>query len=294
MSNPIPDYKRRALEDLKNGLIQEYEAANRSLLTSIDEAQKIRIERMMDDLEHQIDAIETEMSQAQILEHVHKSEEPGESSFKQRVPVRVFFILSQFYTHEMVDLLVRQNRHQPFFEIGIANGWRHWEGRSQSESTLRSFRTEHRLEFCDRFQEEMNRYNQQVGASQPEGINLAITELPLPGGLYAWNTLDRKGIVIGTTDLQPLSQSDPDMARKIVLRVIQRMLLYSLHIPDLQLHQEIRGCLFDRTKLTTIRFSVKAPYLCQWCQASISRDKGAVYCAAVNDWLKTSFLPVTT
>lgn len=296
MSSPVPDYKRRALEQRRNALIEEYEAANGQLLSALSTVEQVRIQRRLNDLEHQIQEIDVQLGQDQIPEEAHESKEPGESSFKQRVPVRVFCILSQFCTNEMKELLLRQNQHQSFFDIGIANSWKYWPGRSQSEYTLQSLHTDSRLEFCEKFQEELNRYNlQQLDSFPPEGINLAITELPFPKAYFAWNTRDRKGIVIGIKALQSLFQSDPDMVRKIVVRVIQRMLLYSLQIPGLQIHEDTRGCLFDLAReLTDIRFSVDAPRLCQSCEVSIRMNKGPQFYAAVNDWLRNSLPPVTT
>ena len=298
MSSSVPDYMRRSLEQLKQARIEDYDAANRQLVSAVESVEQTRIKRLLSDLDREIQEIDKKLALDQIPEEVQEC-----------VPVRVFFILSPFCTDEMVKLLLRQNRHQPFFDIGIATSWNYWTGRPGSESTLQSFDTDAclklpdrrarlrcLLDFCDSFREEMNRYNQdQHEPFPPGGINLAITELPVPLNYYTWNTRDRKGVVIGIRALQSLFENDPDMVRKIVVRVAQRMLLYSLQIPGLQTHEVTKSCLFDFTeKITDIQFSVNDPGLCQPCKASIRDNKGKLFFEAVNAWLQNSFLSVTT
>lgn len=215
----------------------------------------------------------------------------GPTADVERIAVRVFCIHTQFCSNELKKLFLRQNRRQLFFDIGIASSWQFWPQRTRSEAILGALQTTSRLEFCEKFQEEMNRYNKEYDPFLPDGINLAVTELSFPRNYFTWNTRDRKGIVIGIRSLQSLFHSDPMMVRSIVLRVTQRMLLYSLFIPGLQFHEDTRGCLFDLARaLSDIQFSVDDPRLCKPCQAALIAHKGQEFGDSVNDWLQKSLL----
>jgi hypothetical protein len=121
---------------------------------------------------------------------------------------------------------------------------------------LKSLQTKSRLEFCQKFQEHMIRYDQEFDRSNFNGINIAVTELAFPRNYYTWNTENRTGVVVGINSLEYLF-NEPLIMNKIIVRVIQRMLVYSLNIEGLKVHEDTRGCLFDLTReLREIQFSV--------------------------------------
>jgi hypothetical protein len=210
---------------------------------------------------------------------------------RKTIPVRVFFILSPFCSDKLRHLLLQQNRLQTMFELELV-GWEIWSERATSENILTSLRTESRLEFCEKFQEEMNKYIQQTAQQKPDhnGINIAITELSFPKNFYTWNTKDRKGIVIGIDSLRHLFQEDPQVVNKIILRVLQRMLVYSMNIRDLKAHEATRGCLFDNTTLLThIQYSVENTFICGECKQVMLKDTDNIRIFDdVAEWIKNT------
>lgn len=63
MVNPLPEYKRKALEKRKATLIEEYEAANAQLEHTLDDVNALRIKRLIQGLESQIQEIESLLGQ---------------------------------------------------------------------------------------------------------------------------------------------------------------------------------------------------------------------------------------
>jgi hypothetical protein len=203
---------------------------------------------------------------------------------------------------------LRQNRLQTMFELEKAP-WEMWSGREASEDSLRTLsatladkvaKSSGRkdilrilLEFTEKFQEEMNEFIQHTRQVDSDSINIAITQLPFPANFYTWPTRDRKGIVIGIDSLSRLFEKDPKVVNKIILRVVQRMLFYSLNIRDLKAHEATRGCLFDFTKmLTDIQYSIDDTYVCKECESNILKDKDNLRVFdSLNEWLKNTRSP---
>jgi hypothetical protein len=200
--------------------------------------------------------------------------------------VRVFPVLYPLPLEQLTHLLLLQNRLQTLFQLEMAN-WRAWPGSQAGEARLRALQTDSRLEFTERFQAEMQDYNQAFGANKEDPVNIAITGLPFPKNFYCWNTRDRHGIVIGISSLQVLFGEEPLVVDKIILRVVQRMLLYSLAINELKAHPATRGCLFDLTPLLTdLQFSVNKTFLCSECERAIGEDKGVDFLESVRFWVE--------
>jgi hypothetical protein len=99
-------------------------------------------------------------------------------------------------------------------------------------------------------------------------------------------------VVVGVRSLKALFQSEPQRVNKIIIRVIQRMLIYSIGIKDLKVHKDTKGCLFDFTQeLRDIEFSVKENPMpiCGQCQKIIEKDKGEQFFNSIVEWIKSSF-----
>ena len=107
---------------------------------------------------------------------------PYKDKLLSRSVVRVFFILCTFCSEDLKNLLINQSRKQDIFEIGIANSWKYWKGYSNAETSLKSLQTESRLEFCESFQEHMIQFAQEYERASFDGVNIAVTELPLLNG----------------------------------------------------------------------------------------------------------------
>jgi len=136
----------------------------------------------------------------------------------------------------------------------------------------------------------MEKYNRYFDQMNHRRVNLAITELPFPKNFYTWNTRVRKGVVIGIKSLYSIFHEAPQMVNKIILRIVQRMLIYSLDIKGLKTHEDTRGCLFDNTTyLPDIQYSVDNNYICKECEDIIIKDKGIKFLDDVNEWIKKCF-----
>jgi hypothetical protein len=136
----------------------------------------------------------------------------------------------------------------------------------------------------------MTQYDQEFDRSNFDGVNIAVTELAFPWNYYTWNTENRKGVVVGIKSLADLFHSESLTINKIIIRVIQRMLVYSLHIKGLKVHEDTRGCLFDFTReLRDIQFSVDDIHICEECRNKILQDKGIQFLNEINEWIRNSF-----
>lgn len=134
---------------------------------------------------------------------------------------------------------------------------------------------------------EMQGYNQANGVNGGSAINIAITGLSFPKNFYCWNTRDRRGIVIGVNSLLTLFGKDPKLDQKIIRRIVQRMLLYSLNITGLKAHDATLSCLFDLTaSLTDLQFSVDKTFVCDECKQAIAHEKGVAFLDAVTAWVE--------
>jgi seryl-tRNA synthetase len=55
------DVKRKALQERQKGLIEEFEAANKQLMSILDEAGRVRIQRRIKSLEEEIEGLEKQI-----------------------------------------------------------------------------------------------------------------------------------------------------------------------------------------------------------------------------------------
>lgn len=199
--------------------------------------------------------------------------------------VKIFFILCPFSSEQLKRVLLRQNQIQRIFEIEIVE-WESWAGRYSSENALSGFHTDSRLEFSNRFNEEMQKYNDEKKVTGNRLINIAITCLPFPKNYYTWNTRNRRGIVVGIQSLHHLFKDEPQTVNMIILRIVQRMLIYSLNIDGLIAHEITRGCLFDLTrKLTDIQYSTEKTYICDQCRKVVLEKRGLTMLEEIEAWI---------
>jgi hypothetical protein len=249
----------------------------------------------------------------------HERLETQPPRFPGVLPVRVFFILCTFSTDEIKKLIIKQNQIQNLFDIGIRIAdWKSWAGRPNAEMNLKSLQKALELEskqvlkledkeqreseirkvllkFCDEFQSHMSKFDKEhsdFGRLPFNGVNIAVTELQFPFNYYTWNTKDRNGVVVGIRSLKRLFQDEPQKVSKMIIRVIQRMCIYSLGIKDLKVHKDTKGCLFDFTQeLKDIEFSVNENPMpiCGQCRNTIEKEKNSQFLNTITEWIINSF-----
>lgn len=225
-----------------------------------------------------------------IREWLERRRRVGVIHKKIAIPVRVFPLVSlPQLVDSLKDLLIEQNRVQSLFEFEVID-WNAWPGARAADARLGALHTDSRLGFAECFQAEMQSFPKTSvdgRSTAPRGINLAITDLPFPKNFYCWNTRDRRGIVVGIRSLQALFGSNPAVVNKIILRIVQRMLVYSLDIRQLQSHVATRGCLFDLTpSLMDLQYSANKTFLCSECERAIVDTRGVAALDAIISWVE--------
>ena len=205
---------------------------------------------------------------------------------KDVVRIKVFFISCDICTDNLKLLLLNQNKIQSLFQFELSD-WDMFDGRKQSVENLKNLRTDSKLEFCEAFQTEINKYYLSQNQPQTDVVNIVVTELPFPQNFYTWNTRDKRTIVIGVNSLSILFGKEAGVVDKIILRIIQRMAIYSRNIPDLKVHKETRGCLFDFTaRLSDLQYSIDDVFICKECKNAILDNKSASYLEGLVQWVK--------
>ncbi len=119
---------------------------------------------------------------------------------------------------------------------------------------------------------------------------LIITNIPLPGNFYGWNSKDRTLLIVS---IYPVIQFFPNDGKPtiedFIIRMSQRMTIFSI-IPNLnpkQVHIETStGCLFDfNVLLRGVVDVVKSPDICPSCGVSIVKQGGDEFYENLKEWL---------
>jgi len=126
---------------------------------------------------------------------------------------------------------------------------------------------------------------------------LIITNIPLPGNFYGWNSKDRTLLIIS---ICPVIQFFPNDGKPtiedFIIRMSQRMTIFSI-IPNLnpeKVHiQTSTGCLFDfNVLLRGVVDVVKSGDICPSCIECIRKQRGDEFYENLDQWLKIA--PVIT
>lgn len=119
--------------------------------------------------------------------------------------------------------------------------------------------------------------------------DLVLTNVPIPGNFYAWNSMDRALLVISTVSIFSLFKKEkrPNLD-DFVVRMLQRMTTFAI-VPDLNpisTHTEVcSGCLFDFTvELKQVVDVVRIPFICQDCAESIKKSQGIKFANKLKKW----------
>lgn len=203
--------------------------------------------------------------------------------------VRVYFFACDFEVSELKKAIVRQNTRQHIFEFEIIN-WPLWSGSPDLEKDIRERHFDSKLALVDSIIENIRQFPQKQ--KEANTIDLVITSFHLPGNFYSWNNRDRTGIVISHGKIEQIFNADPQSIQAMIIRVMQRMLIYAMHIPGLEAHEATRGCVFDFTvDIRDLKNSIEINYLCRHCEKIISADeKGRSVLKQLNKWIDNLIL----
>jgi hypothetical protein len=129
-----------------------------------------------------------------------------------------------------------------------------------------------------------------------EPRDLLITDIPIPGNFYGWNSRDRTFLVISPVSVRHLFPGDPEPSIvDFIIRMVQRMAVFSVspRINPLRTHYELAaGCLFDFTpQLKRIRQVVTDPILCDDCMREIKRCRNRAFALDVVKWIEIKAKP---
>lgn len=127
----------------------------------------------------------------------------------------------------------------------------------------------------------------------PAPIDLVLTNVPLPGYFYAWQTPDRRLVVVSTASVGHLFKTEgvPNLG-DFVVRMCQRMALFA-DVSELEPREDHLdksvGCLFDFTvRLERVVPVVAQPFLCHECLGLLEGSKGTSFAHTAEDWVVKS------
>jgi len=203
--------------------------------------------------------------------------------------VNVYFFACDFDVARLKNQIIRQNKRQDIFEFQFVN-WPLWAGRVALEEDVKAQQFTKRLSFVDSVIEKVRQFPHKTDAKK--AIDLVITSIPIPKNFYAWNNRERDGIVISAGKIGAIFGTDEALINSMIVRVMQRMLIYALRIPGLQAHEATRGCVFDFTvDIRDLKHSIEINYLCKECEKIISSSpEGKVVLKQINDWVDNLIL----
>jgi len=121
--------------------------------------------------------------------------------------------------------------------------------------------------------------------------DLVITNLPLPGNFYAWNSKDRTLLVISTAPSQSvLPQGGKLTVEDFVVRITQRMAIFAVTPrldPSRDHVSKSLGCLFDFTlHVSRVVDILETCIICRDCREFIAQDRGIEFALQVREWVE--------
>lgn len=204
-------------------------------------------------------------------------------------PVNVYFFACDFDITPLKNQIIKQNKQQDIFEFQIIN-WPLWEGRIAFEEAIREQDFDGKLSFVDSVVEKVRQFPHQNRSENT--IDLVVTSINMPKRFYTWANIPRDGIVISQGTLREIFEFSQDTINDLILKVIQRMAIYALNIPDLKAHEATKGCVFDLTvDIRDLKNSIEINYLCRECEGIIaSSEKGRAVLSHINKWVDNLIL----
>ncbi len=119
---------------------------------------------------------------------------------------------------------------------------------------------------------------------------LVVTDIPIPGNYYAWNTPNRELLVISTASVEPFFGGvDQHSISDFVETMLVRMAVFSVVSqldPSADHLDSSVGCLFDFTiELKRTQAVVSKPFICHDCQGRIASCCGVDFSLEVRKWV---------
>ena len=123
--------------------------------------------------------------------------------------------------------------------------------------------------------------------------DLIITNIPIPGNFYGWNSKDRNFLLISTAPIAQFFSVEGGLTiEDFIVRLAQRMAVFSLapSLDPMTVHADTSaGCLFDfNILLRGVVDVVKKPDICPTCAASIAKDQGDEFYERLSAWIKSA------
>jgi hypothetical protein len=123
--------------------------------------------------------------------------------------------------------------------------------------------------------------------------DLVVTNLPIPGNYYGWNTVDRRLLVISTASVEQFfTEGEGVPIRAFVGVMLKRMAVFSSvsELDPSAVHSVTSiGCLFDfAIQLKRVKDVVARPYICPSCQRVIAECCGTVFASNTKKWIDAS------
>lgn len=151
----MSEYKRKALNERRAALLEEYEAANEQLSQALGSVERLRIQRQMTDLDQQIQKVDKELAQiAQTNMHIQnesgEEEAPiGELSQGAIRDLNVTFGGGTIVTGAQQVVINQLSRSEQFFPTGVTDELASLERQLEKlKRNLRAIR-EKRADFID-------------------------------------------------------------------------------------------------------------------------------------------------
>jgi hypothetical protein len=121
--------------------------------------------------------------------------------------------------------------------------------------------------------------------------DIVITNLPLPGNFYGWNSKDRTLLVISTAPSQYILEPGGELTvDDFVVRILQRMAVFAITPRIDPRRDHIRksvGCLFDFTVfLSNLGDILGNCNICPDCCRLIAQDHGDYFALRVREWVE--------
>lgn len=127
--------------------------------------------------------------------------------------------------------------------------------------------------------------------------DVVLTDIPIPGNYYGWNTADRSVLVISTSSVSQFFGGKGQSSISAFFRImLMRMSIFSTVTeldPRINHSDNSRGCLFDFTiRLQDVQALVRRPFICPACLRLIAGCCGTDFSLQAKEWVEAAVTDV--